>query len=512
MLSFGSRTAFAELQQVDVGGALELYAHYYGKFYETADETRIPAPALFGRPIGSNARDEDTNALISFVRSFDSGTGASGLAWVEQRTSLHLRAQFTEDVSAFVEFDSIGDWGEAFRSNYVSGADAPGGGDVSLYQAYIEAEAFPGLPLRLRLGRQELVLGNQWLVGNNYWPNPLTYLSFDGARLTYASDTATLEAFWMKPAERFLDFGDTDIDFYGLYGAYTGLENWEFNAYWLYIHDGQDIADTPGGGVLDLIERFRGLDDYGSTDIHTVGLRAYAALGNWEVEAEAAYQWGNAAAAGTTFAPSGYGDGQARYGNWAGQFNVGYTFGAAWEPYVYLGAEYYGGEDHRDRSLFQYLNPFYRPQASISFNRLFSSWEADWFLDGSALSNLWIGKAGLSATPSEKLEIGLDFLYLEALDAFDTPVWRRYGPNRTPLTFLFPFQTRKGSKDLGIQAIFWAEYAYSDDLSFEGGWAHLFTGEGLKDGNFVDSNGLGFLGGLGDDDADYVWLGAKLVF
>src|SRR5690606_24679161 len=123
------------------------------------------------------------------------------------------------------------------------------------------------------------------------------------------------------------------------------------------------------------------------------------------------------------------------------------------------------------------------------------TWEADWFLDGSALSNLWIAKAGVSLSPTEKIEVGLDLLYMEALDAFDTPVWRRVGPGRVPLTFLFPFQTRKSDTDLGVQTIVRAEYAYTDDLTLESGWAHLFTGEGLEDGNFVDANGLEFLGG-----------------
>jgi len=503
--------AFSELQQIEVGGAIEIYGNFFNNFYENGDDTRAPASSLVGRPIGDSALD-DNGALLSIIRAFDGGDGASGYAWVEQRTSLHVKAQFTDNVSTVIEFDSIANWGDDSRSDFVTGLDFAGGGDVALYQAYIEANEFFGLPLRLRIGRQELILGNEWLVGNNYWYNPLTYLSFDGMRLTWAQENYAIDVFSMKLAERFQGLGSDDTDFYGIYASYTGLEDWEFNAYWLYLHDGLDIEDTTGDPVLEFVEGLWGLDDYASTDIHTVGLRAAGAVGNWELEAEAAYQWGDAAAAGSTFVVGTYGADDASYSAWAGQFTVGYTIEAAWEPYVYVGAEYYGGEDHRDRALLEYLNPFYTPRASLSFNRLFSTWEADWFLDGSALSNLWIGKAGISASPTDKIEIGLDLLYMEALEAFDTPVWGRFGSGRTPLTLLFPFLTRESDTDLGFQTILWSNYAYSDNLSFEAGWAHLFTGDGLEDGNFVDANGLEFLGGLGDEDADYLWMGAKLEF
>lgn len=503
--------AGAELREVQVGGAIELYGHYYNDFFENGAGVRIPGSAVAGRPIGGTAQD-DSGSVLSIIRTFGQGEGAGGLAWVEQRTSLHVRARFTESVSSFVEFDHIDVWGEDFRSDFISGADSGGAGDVSLYQAYVEADALFGWPLRLRLGRQELVLGNEWLVGNNFWADPLTYLSFDGLRLTWEREALAVDLFCTKLAERFEDFGDTDTDFYGVYGTWTGLEDWEVNAYWLFLHDGLDIEDSVGAPVLDFVASLRGLNDFGDTEIHTVGLRVHTAPGQWALEAEAAYQWGEAALAGSTFAVAGIGDDDATYGTWAGQISAGYTFEHAWAPHLYVGAEYYGGEDNRDRGLLEFLNPFYRPEASVSFNRLFSTWEADWFIDGSALSNVWIAKAGISANPTEKITAGLDVLYFETLAAFDTPVFGRVGPNRAPLTLLFPFVTRESDKDLGVETILWAEFAYSDDVSFEAGWAHFFTGDGLADGNFVGANGLEFLGGLDDEDADYLWFGAKLTF
>lgn len=502
----------AELQEIQVGGSIEFYGYYYDDFFENADPTRIPGQSVAGRPIGSVAQDPVGGAILSAIRTFGSGSGSGGNGWVEQRTSLNLRAQFTDDIATFVEIDHIHDWGQDFRSDFITGADTRGASNVSLYQAYLELNSLFERPLRLRLGRQELVLGNEWLVGNNFWSNPLTYLSFDGLRLTYEQDAFALDVFWMKLSERFLDFGDTDTDFYGLYGAYTGLEGWEFNAYWLYIHDGLEINDTTGGPLLEFAERIRGVDDYGATDLHTVGLRVYGEAGAWDVEGEIAYQWGDAAAAGSTFSVGGYGDDSAKYDVWGAQFALGYILPVAWEPRIYIGGEYYGGEDKRDRSLLAYLNPFYQPQASLSFNRLFSTWESDLYLGASALSNVVIGKIGIEAAPTDKIEVGLDFLYFEALETFETPVWGRFGPDRAPRIFPLPFITRESDSYLGSETVLWMLYAYSEDLTFEAGWAHFFTGDGLADGNFVDGNGLVFQGGLGREDGDMVWVGGKLVF
>ena len=116
----------AELQQVDVGGSLQIYGHYYTDFYENNDPTRIAPGPLLGRPIGSVARDPLTQALVSGIRTFD-GDGSEGLAWVEQRTALHINARFTDEVSAYIEFDSISEWGTDFRSNAITGIDTTGG-------------------------------------------------------------------------------------------------------------------------------------------------------------------------------------------------------------------------------------------------------------------------------------------------------------------------------------------------------------------------------------------------
>ncbi|HDP34856.1 MAG TPA: hypothetical protein ENN29_07075, partial [Candidatus Hydrogenedentes bacterium] len=95
-----SSFAFAELQNVEVGGNIRIRGNWY---------------------------------------DFDR---ASDTSFIEQRTRLSVKADFTQDVSAFIELDYYNFWGEDFRSLYLTGADfrGSGGNDVDLYQGYIEAK------------------------------------------------------------------------------------------------------------------------------------------------------------------------------------------------------------------------------------------------------------------------------------------------------------------------------------------------------------------------------------
>ena len=89
-------TATAELQNVELGGSLRIRGNYY---------------------------DLDSRGDYSFI---------------EQRTRLNVKADFTQDVSAFIEFDNYNFWGEDFRSVYLTGSDYRSGlNTVNLYQSYI---------------------------------------------------------------------------------------------------------------------------------------------------------------------------------------------------------------------------------------------------------------------------------------------------------------------------------------------------------------------------------------
>jgi hypothetical protein len=509
--------AFGELQNVEVGGRIVVLGEYYRNEITAGDGLRWLGTQFYGRAIGTPAND-----IYTWFAGDDHGPGWS---YVTQWTRLHTCADFTDRVLAFIELDSVDTWGEDFRSNYTTGVDGRAGtfDDIEIYQSYIEVSELFGWPLRARIGRQELVLGSEWLVGNDdYGAAPLYGLSFDALRLTYAGDSFTVDAWWSKLAERSPLEEDADADFSGVYASFAGIENITLDAYWLWLRDAAAVQDTRLSPLGEWIEDRLGLDDYDGLDIHTVGLRGAGEIGAFDFEAEVSYQWGDAAPVGTLFRAFNYGDDGAAYDAWGANVDVGYTFDVAWQPRFYLGYTYLGGEDNRDVGfgdwLETFVNPFYRGGSSVSFNRLFSDKYLSITLDGTDMSNLHAFRGGVSATPTEKVGIGLDVTYLLADEAFDVPVHMDLGHFfnnyrfRLPLASALSFWTDSNDKDLGWETVLYADYSYSDDLTFSAGWGHLFAGDGLEDGQFIGSNGLDFIGASNNDDVDYFYFGMAIEF
>ncbi len=347
-------------------------------------------------------------------------------AFVEQRTRLNVRADFTDKVSAFIEVDDYSIWGEDFRSDYLTGLDYRGAGNVALYQGYIEASEMWGTALKARIGRQEIKLGSGWLVGTNDKNAYFSGLSFDGIRLTYATDQFSVDGIWAKLAERSPLEEDGDIDLYAIYGSYLGIENVTLDAYWLFIRDAANY--------------------FGSRDTHTVGLRGAGTVNALDFEAEVAYQWLDLDDADNSDAL-------------AANLEVGYTFDMSYSPRVYLGGAYFEGSDDD------------RP-----FNRLFSNWEYTMFdflgeQSNANMTNFWTVRIGGSLSPTETLTVSLGAAYFQLVEDFsvDAPWWCRVDDP---------------GDELGWEIDASLSYAYTKDLSFQAGYSHFFTGDAL-DNNLI---------------------------
>lgn len=526
--------AFADLQNVTVDGKLRIrYNNWNDTFISSGGVAVQPGgglglgahivwPGMFlpVRPIGSIARINGilgTNAGLNGITSiFGFDNNQPKVDFVEQRTRLGVQADFTNEIAAYIELDSYDIWGEDFRSDYLTGADFPAfsGDDVEVYQGYIEVKDMWGLPLRARIGRQELALGSQWLVGVNDANAFFTGLSFDGVRYTYATDMFSVDAFYTMLAENSPIEEDGDVTFAGVYASYLGLEDITLDAYWLWLRDPRSINDTDFLFPLEWLENAFDLDDYDVTNIHTFGLRGAGTFGAFDFEAEAAYQIGDVGQYGATFRPFGlYGDDNLDMNEWGANLEVGYTFDMNYQPRVFLGGAYFSADSNRDVSFWDWINPFDRPQGSTSFNRLFSNWEYSQFLDqNGSMSNVGIIRGGVSAMPTESLELKLMLTYLTTLEEFEAPVSINLGRYRIPIAPALSFWTNKNDKDLGYELGLYATYNYSEDLTFNAGWAHFFVGNGLEDGQFVVDNGYGFAGGSQDDDADYFFVESKIAF
>lgn len=420
-----SGIAFAELQNVEIGGNIRIRGDYFSR---------------------------DSLGDMSFI---------------EQRTRLNVKADFTQEVSAFIELDSYDVWGEDFRSLYLTGSDLRGNDNVDLYQAYIEARNLWDTPLTVRVGRQELALGNQWLVGVNDTSSMFYGLSFDALRLTFANDVLSIDAIVAKLAENYGDFMEDDIDFYALYGSYTGIESVTLDAYWMFVRDDVGIY----GVVVD-----------GTTvDLHTVGLRGSGVIGGFDFELEAAYQFGDVD--GVPACPLGFGEADVQYNSIGVNAELGYTFDASIQPRIFARFAYLDGGD---------TDGCWSNDRTLPFNRLFSNVEYSEFLDNftydnGALSNVLVYGLGIQALVTESIELKLLGTYLQADNDYDA------------------------GDTLGWEVGLYGEYNYTDDLSVRAGYAHFFGDDALESTPLV-WNAIRVWGGDEDDDYDYVFLETEIAF
>ena len=191
MLPLACFPAMAELQSVAVGG-----------------ELRIRGNGYF-----------DTGGALT--------PEAGSMRFVEQRTLLRVETEFTGAVSALVSLADYGRWGEDLRSEVLTGGDARAMtlDDIEVYEAYVEFEAPWVEGLTLRAGRQELIMGNEWLLGNNDSGYNFRGLTFDGLLVSYGTQRWAVWGAAAKLSEGGAVEEDGDVNLYALHGRYGVTED-----------------------------------------------------------------------------------------------------------------------------------------------------------------------------------------------------------------------------------------------------------------------------------------------
>ena len=298
-------------------------------------------------------------------------------AFVEQRNLLNVKADFTDEVTTFIEFDNYNVWGEDFRSLYLTGADLRGAGDVDMYQAYIDAKSLWGTPLSLRVGRQELVFGNEFLFGNKDTGAFFTGLSYDALRLSFNNDVVAIDAVAAKLAETLGDLGKDDVDLYGVYASYLGIEDVTIDAYAMYVRDDEVVLGE-------------------NVDLYTVGLRGAGTLGAFDFDANVAYQFGDIDVDDVDIDA------------WGMDLRAGYTFDMAWQPRVFANFAWYEGDDE-----------------DMAFDRLFSDLEYSAFLDNlnANLTDVFVYALGVQVMPTEAVALKLVGTYFDGDENLDEIGW-----------------------------------------------------------------------------------------
>ena len=112
---------------------------------------------------------------------------------VLSRIRVGLDANLHDWIDAYLQIQDSRAWGSETNTLFDADADA-----LDLHQGYLDLGSGPAF--EARLGRQEVNLGDQRLVGAVGWSN--TGRSFDGARLLGTAGSIDWTAFWMTVVER----------------------------------------------------------------------------------------------------------------------------------------------------------------------------------------------------------------------------------------------------------------------------------------------------------------------
>jgi len=425
----------------------------------------------------------------------------SEMDWITQRTRLNVDAKLSGNVRGFVELQAYDFWGVDVDDLELGAIDPvwPGGmvdseeqanygvfagqgnDNINLYQAYIEMNEVGDYPLQIRIGRQELAYGREFMVGNNDAGVNFAGLSFDGVKLSYDDEQFSVDAWWTKLLDLSspLQLGllgevevDADMDFFGVYGTYKGVENMTIDAYYLLLRNGFGTTQTLVPPIHPFIVTEVDL-------LHTIGARVAGGVdfeaGMLDYNVEGAYQFGD-------------NRWDEDYSAWAFNAMAGFTFAdVAYSPRVEAEYAYFSGDDDAGDG------------DTEEFNRLFSDVHyGELNLGGNldcATTNLHIFRLGASAVPVEKLTVSADVLYF-LLAEDDEDGWGK--------TFGLPqYEVRSTDDSVGIELDIAADYQYTEDLNLRAGWAHLFVDDAMEQS---------WGGDYYDDDIDYLYVEAALTF
>lgn len=181
--------------------------------------------------------------------------------FVSMRVRAGLEAGLADDVSVFLQLQDVRLWGEEFSPLGDFNADA-----FDLHQGYLVIDRLADEPLAARIGRQEISLGEERLMGAVDW-TPQGQ-AFDGVRMRFTPRDLDADLLVLRTGEE--SAGEEDG---WVLGAYTAF----------------DLDDAGTLDVYGFLERVR---DNFETDEFTVGGRWAIEHGRAHARIEAAAQLG----------------------------------------------------------------------------------------------------------------------------------------------------------------------------------------------------------------------------
>ena len=403
VLLVGISSASAAIKNVKVGGDISIYGIYRKNFDFTKDTV---------------TKDS---------------TG-----WLMTTTRIYVNSELTDNVAAVIQLINERDWGRNV---------GPGGknsNNIELDLAYIELSDMFVPGLTATIGRQEIVFGDAFVVGNL---NPDVVIpsnsadlspriSGDAIKLDYklAAVPLTLTGFVAKIDEQYATATVTPPD--------TGLDQ---NLYGINVNYQVPTAEAEIEGYFVGFSNARGTKNSANElNVQTFGARVaheVAAAPGFSYKGEFAHQWGKT----TGLDNKGY----------AGYVGAEYAFqNIAWEPNIGLTYYYFSGDNKPADGNDETWNAPYSDTAGDSIGPIA---DASGLVGFGQQSNMQVIKFSGSIQPTEKINLGLDWFNDQLI---------KVAPG--------------AKKELGNEIDLNLGYTYSDDIEFALSFGYFSRGSAIK--------------------------------
>jgi len=391
-------------------------------------------------------------------------------SWFDTTVRLYADVDLTDNVTAFVRLLNERDW------NGIGAANS--NPNVSVDLAYMTMADFFGYPLECTLGRQEILIGEGFLIGDGFGHNtalalpiavanqqtlvyaktpgayirnlagggnvtPITYGSssrkaFDAVRFSYMEDPMSVDVFGAKLIEGGAGLED-DRDMYGVSLQYDYFDYGEFGV-GLFMENGAR-----------------------SREVYALSLRGKTELpgvSGLVLKGEIVPQYGQA---GRYDADGNGAEESVDQGGLGGYVGLWYFFEHELAPYVGVDYVYMSGDDDPDDESLDEFYPFAEDEWYGEINET-----APWGLD----TNLQIWNLGAGFRPTETTSVALDYYDFTLEDPAG------FGVVMDGATMTIPFNLK--DSDFGKELDVEVAYDYTEDVQFALALAWFDPGKALQ--------------------------------
>ena len=415
-----------------------------------------------------------------------------------QRVRLTTNVKATDDTTVKITLQDTRMWGASQNAGggpqltdngstntFSAASQAASNNTTDLHESYLNVAKLFDTNLSVRLGRQELVYGDQRLIGSFGWSN--NGRSFDAIKFTHATELVNVDLFTSKIAEN--NRTATDQDFNGIYASSTKLlPGHTLDVYYLSLRDHAEGGTPFGWGAANTIvpsgSRLASTNIIGTPSktqvLNTYGVRVKGAGAGVDYTAELPIQrgrisTGNAACLGCTSQTHNY-----KIKATAFALKAGYSIPAAAK--LRLGFEYDYASGDKDG--FSTTSTGGSAEVVGTFFNLFpTNHDKLGLMDQQAWRNVKAYNLNASIAPMDKLSLLASYWKFNLASRYDG--WYGAGTWNTNATGIRTANTRttvgRVSTDVGKELDLIATYKYNSSVTVELGAARFFAGKFIKD-------------------------------